>query len=271
LALATDRFWIIDGFFSFLSPVLMFLMSIITIIFLWVVYFPCFKSVIRKHTNLKQVALEIRMYRVLAIGFALIVLASALPLGDYVAVLIYMIGAVFLVAIAIFRYLIYKARGSSAGIKQSDVQNETTAALDINELKVRRTTLGTAIEVLTIVLIVMAWVVTAINGLFTEDDGSFSIRELAYLLTFTVLSIRMLWSAYRPNDMEREFRLNLTNLKQVRLAAIMYRLSAVLLALAILLSSFPMFHGMIWIWLGVLAFALIMLFISHILIRRAGD
>jgi hypothetical protein len=182
-----------------------------------------------------------------------------------------MIGAAFLVAIAIFRYLIYKARGSSAGIKLSDVQNETTAALDINELKVRRTTLGTAIEVLTIVLIVMAWVVTAINGLFTEDDGSFSIRELAYLLTFTVLIIRMLWSAYRPNDMEREFRLNLTNLKQVRLAAIMYRLSAVLLALAILLFSFPMFHGMIWIWLGVLAFALIMLFISHILIRRAGD
>ncbi len=271
LALAADRFWIIDGFFSFLSPVLMFVMTIIAIIFLWVVYLPCFKPVIRKQTNLKQVALTIRMYRVLAIGFALLVLASALPLGDYLVVLIYTIGAAFLVTIAILRYLIYKARGNSAGFKQSDVQNETTDAFDIDKVKVHRTTLGTAIEVLTVVLIVMAWVVTAINGLFTEDDGSFSIRELANLLTFTILSILMLRSAYRPNDLEREFRISMTNLKQVKLAVIMYHLGAVLTAAALFLSSFPRLHNMVWLWIGVFALALIMFFIFRILIRRARD
>ena len=108
LAFASDRFWIIDNFFSFLHPALMFVLSILTITFLWIVYLPSFKSKIRKH-NVEQVVLEVRMCRVLAVEFALFVLAGALPLGDYSIVCIFIIGAALLLTIAIFRTLIRRA------------------------------------------------------------------------------------------------------------------------------------------------------------------
>ena len=270
LALATDRFWIIEGFFSFLSPVLMFVLSILAITFSWIVYLPGFKSKLRGH-NVKQVAIEIRMCRVLAIGLALIAFIGALPLGDFLVTSIYIIGAVFLATVAIFRYLIYKARNTSAGIKLSDTHNETTDGFDIDEVKVHRTALDTAIEVLTGVLIVSAWVVAAINGLFTEDDGIFCVRELFHLLTFTVCSILMLRSAHRPLDMEKDVRVTMTNLKQVKLAATLHRLAAVLIALVMLFSSFPRFHGSSWPWIGMFAIALILLITFRILIRRARD
>ena len=118
VAIVTNRFWMMEGSFFFLEPVTMFTLTILAITVLWIVYMPRFISMVRRHTNVKQVALEVRMCRVLAVELALLVLAYALPLEDfstgffYYKILLYITGAVLLVTVAVFRYLIYKARSN---------------------------------------------------------------------------------------------------------------------------------------------------------------
>jgi len=98
MAIATDRFWVFEGFFSYLGPLLMFILTIITItILLGVVYLPAFKTRMRKYTNMKQVGLDIRMYRVLAVEFALFVMMYDLPLGSYDPNCLYIFPGVILV------------------------------------------------------------------------------------------------------------------------------------------------------------------------------
>ena len=81
VAIATNRFWI-EGEFYYLEPVTMFLLTILAITVLWVVYMPRFISMVRRQTNVKQVALEVRMCRVMAVELALFVLLYASPLGN---------------------------------------------------------------------------------------------------------------------------------------------------------------------------------------------
>lgn len=110
VAIASDRFWIIEGFFSYLSPILMFSFTFFTITFLWIVYLPGFQLMMRKYTHVKPIALEVRMVRVLAVELALFVLLYVIPL-EYTNTIFHLILAViFFVTIVIFRYLIYKAK-----------------------------------------------------------------------------------------------------------------------------------------------------------------
>lgn len=110
VAIASDRFWIIENFFSYLSPVIMFMLTFITITILFMVYLPSFKSKIRKCTNEKQLAIKVRMFRILAVELALFVLAYDIPLDYYNPAIFYIFVVVFIATIVVFRYLIYKAR-----------------------------------------------------------------------------------------------------------------------------------------------------------------
>lgn len=269
LALASDRFWIIEGFFSFLSPVLMFVLSILAIIFSWIVYLPSFKSKIRKHTNVEQVALEVRMCRVLAVEFALFVLVSALPLEDFSIVCIFIVGVAFIITIAIFRYLIYQARQNSADEFDNE-PNEITNGFNINEVKLPRTTLSTLAEILIGVIVVTAWVMAVKNSLFTFDDGSFNPGTLIGQFSLTIPIFKLIWDTHRPASM-REMG-PLTNLKQVKLTANMCRTTAIVVAIAVLLFSFPCINKsniIIWAIAGLFAVLAIVYFFFRGLIRRA--
>lgn len=88
----------------------LFVLTVADITILCDVYSPGIKSRMRKYTNAKQVALDIRMCRFMAVEFALVVLLYALPRDYYQTWWLYILAAIFVITFAIFRYLIHKAR-----------------------------------------------------------------------------------------------------------------------------------------------------------------
>lgn len=146
------------------------------------------------------------------------------------------------------------------------------AAIDgfnIDEVRMPRTAFSTSIEILVGFLVALAWAMTVKNGLFTSDDGSFSFKTLFSLFAFTCTIIFMLWDTYTPGDMEHVGKL--TNIKQVSLAVLMKRSIALLLAVFMLLSSFPALRPHNWIWIVLLVMVAVVFIIFRILIRRARD
>lgn len=109
-AFATHRFTGVDGSFDFTTALSLFVLTVADIIILSDAYSPGIKSRMRKYTNVKQVALDIRMCRLLAVEFALFVLFFALPTEYYQTWWLYILIAAFIATIVVFRYLIYKAR-----------------------------------------------------------------------------------------------------------------------------------------------------------------
>ena len=105
VALATH---LIDGVDR--HAISMFVLTAADIIILSDVYSPGIKSRMRKYTNAKQVALDIRMCRCFAVEFALLELLSALPTEYYKRWWLFILAAAFLITFAVFRYLIHKAR-----------------------------------------------------------------------------------------------------------------------------------------------------------------
>ena len=264
VAIVTDRFWT-EGFFYYLEPVTMFLLTIIVITILWIVYMPRFISMVRRHTNVKQVALEVRMCRVLAVELALFVLGYALPLEGSSTVLAYIAGGVFLVTAATFRHLIYKARSNSK---------------DIDHVKVPNTAMGISIEVLVSVLVVLAWVLGAINGIFAVDDysASFSNPDMQTynfdrrldMLFFTIVIFVTLWDTHRPDKIREDKWPKVTNPKQVKLVIGSFRVLAIILAIFVLLMAFPSFNmAKLMVAMGVVT--LIGGVITIILVQRAKD
>lgn len=276
VAIVTHRFWT-EGYFYFLEPVTMFLLTILAITVLWFVYMPRFTSMVRRHTNVKQVALEVRMCRVLAVELALSVLGYALPLGDFSTVFYYIVAAVLFVTFAFFRYLIEKARSNPEGIKQE----ATMDGSDIDHVKVPNTAMGISIEVLVGVLVVLAWVMAAINGIFVEDDyyASFLNPEMQTynsdrrlnMFFFTIAIFVMLWYTHRPDKIiEKDKWPNVTNLKQVKLVIGSLRVDAIIVAIFVLLMAFPSLNLMkLMVVMGAVMF--IGGVITIILIRRARD
>lgn len=281
VAIATDRFWD-DGFFYFLNPVTLFILTIMVITVLWFVYMPNFISMVSRHTNVKQVNLEVRMCRVLAVELALFVLGYALPLENsstsffYTRIILYIAGAVLLVTVAVFRYLINKARSNPKGIKQ----DAAVDSFDIDHVKLPRTILGTSIEVLVVVLIVLAWVLAAINGIFADDDiyASFLNPDQTYnsdrrewMFILTIIIFVTLWQAHRPDKIiEKDKWPKVTNLKQVKLFIGSFRVLALILAIFMILFSFQSFD-FLWLLIGLSAVTFIGGIITIILIRRARD
>ena len=281
VAFVTDRFWD-DGFFYFLNPVTLFILTIMVITVLWFVYMPNFISMVRKHTNMKQVGLEVRMCRVLAVELALFVLGYSLSLGDYstsffyTRIIFYIAGAVLLVTVAVFRHLINKARSNPKGIKQ----DAAVDSFDIDHVKVPRTILDTSIEVLVVVLIVLAWVLAAINGIFADDDPYASFlnpnqtynsdrREWMFILTIIIFVT--LLQTHRPDKfIEKDKWPKVTNLKQVKLAIGSCRVISIIIALFMLLLPFQRFD-IIPLMLGLGIVMVIAAVITVILIRRARD
>jgi len=262
-ALASDRFWIIEGFFSFINPLLMFMLSIISITFLWIVYLPAFEKRTRKYTSAEQVRLEVSMCRCVAIEFALLVLTFALPLEDSSIVILYIIGAALVITIATYRLLIYNARSSS----EDNEQCATVGDFNIDEVKLPRTAMSTLVEVIIGLLVVTAWALTWKNGLFTEDDGSLRLDVLFSMLIFTCLIIKMIWNTHRPGNIRDMGRL--TNLKQVKLAVGTYRLIAALCAVGMLISSFPALRQQVWIFILLIAILAVAIITYRILTSRA--
>ena len=281
VAIATDRFWD-DGFFYFLNPVTLFTLTIMAITALWFVYMPNFISMVRRHTNVKQVALEVRMCRVLAVELALFVLGYALPLENsstsffYTRIIFYIAGAVLLVTVAVFRYLINKARSNPKGIKQ----DAAVDSFDIDHVKLPRTILGTSIEVLVVVLIVLAWVLAAINGIFADDDiyasylnpdQTYNSDRREWMFILTIIIFVTLWLAHRPDKIiEKDKWPKVTNLKQVKLIIGSFRVLALILAIFMILFSFQSFD-FLWLLIGLSAVTFIGGIITIILIRRARD
>jgi len=132
---------------------------------------------------------------------------------------------------------------------------------------VARTALSTGIEILVGFLTALAWVMAVKNGLFTEEDGSFNFRTLFSLLVFTCGIIFMLWDTYNPGDMNNVGKL--TNIKQAKLAIIMNRLLAMLMAVGILIYSFPALHHQNWIWIVLVTIGVVVFVAFRILIHRA--
>ena len=279
----TDRFWMMEGSFFFLEPVTMFILTILAITVLWIVYMPRFLTMARRHTNLKQVALEVRMCRVLAVELALLVLAYALPLGDFSTgffcyrILLYITGAVLLVTVAVFRYLIYKARSNREDIKQ----DAAVDGFDINHVKVPHTVLGTSIEALVGVLIVLAWVLGAINGIFADDapNAGFLNPDMLTdyfnrritMLFFTFYAFMMLWFAHRPDTILKKNQWpKVTNLKQAKLIIGSFRVMAIIVALFLLLFPFQRF-SVIGLLYGLAAVTFIVAVIIVALVNRAKD
>ena len=273
VAHVTDRFWMTEGFF-FLKPVTMFTLTILAITVLWIVYMPNFLSMVRRHTNVKQVALEVRMCRVLAVELALLVLAQALPMGDFSAgfdyqtIFYYITGAVVLVTIAVFRYLIYKAQSNPEDTKH-DV---TVDGASMNQKKVPNTVLGTSVEVLVAVFVVLAWVLGAINGVFTQDYTYLNYdNRLSTLVFSTFLIIWTLWQAHRSNEITENGNWpKVTNLKQAKLINWLYRVEAVIIALFMMLIPFQRFNAT-WLICGMAVATMISGIVFLILIHRAKE
>ena len=282
VALVTDRFWT-EGYFYYIDSVTMFTLTIMAITVLWFVYMPRFLSMARRHTNVKQVTLEVSMCRVLAVELALFVLAYALPLGDfstgffYYRILLYITGAVLLVTVAVFRYLIYKARSNREDIEQDAAMD----GFDINHVKVPHTVLGTSIEAFVGVLIVLAWVLGAINGIFADDDPNAGFlnpdmltdyfNRRITMLFFTFYAFMMLWFAHRPDTILKKNQWpKVTNLKQAKLIIGSFRVMAIIVALFLLLFPFQRF-SVIGLLYGLAAVTFIVAVIIVILVNRAKD
>ena len=153
--------------------------------------------------------------------------------------------------------------------KYRNERREATNGFNIDEVRMPRTAFSTSIEILVGVLVALAWAMTVKNGLFTSDDGSFSFKMLFSLFVFTCTIIFMLWDTYTPGDMEHVGKL--TNLKQVFLAILMKRSIALLLAVFMLLSSFPALRPQNWIWIVLIVMVAVVFITFRILIRRARN
>lgn len=153
--------------------------------------------------------------------------------------------------------------------KYNSEREEPADGFHLDEVKVPRTALSTGIEIITGVLVAMAWAVSAKNGVFTEADGSFNFNMLFSMLFFTCTIIFMLCDTYSPGDIHNAGIL--TNLKQVKWAVYMNRLFAVLFAAGMLILSFPAVRQQNWIIIGLAAILLLAYCAFRILIRRAKD
>lgn len=161
--------------------------------------------------------------------------------------------------------------GNFAGMimlaKYSSEQDEPIDGFNVDEVKVARTALSTGIEILVGVLTALAWVMAVKNGLFTEEDGSFGFDTLLGLFLFTGTIAFMLWDTYTPGNINNAGML--TNIKQVKLAVIMNRLLAVLMATGMLIYTVPAFHQHDWILIVLAAIGVVVFVAGRILIRRA--
>ena len=161
--------------------------------------------------------------------------------------------------------------GNFAGMimlaKYSSEQDDPIDGFNVDEVKVARTALGTGIEILVGVLTALAWVMAVKNGLFTQEDGSFGFDTLLGLFLFTGTIAFMLWDTYTPGNINNAGML--TNIKQVKLAVIMNRLLAVLMAVGMLIYSFPALHHQNWIWIVLVTIGVVVFVAFRILIRRA--
>ncbi len=153
--------------------------------------------------------------------------------------------------------------------KYRNERREATNGFNIDEVRMPRTAFSTSIEILVGVLVALAWAMTVKNGLFTSDDGSFSFKMLFSLFVFTCTIAFMLWDTYTPGDMEHAGKL--TNLKQVSLAVLMKRSIALMLAVFMLLSSFPALRPQNWIWIVLIVMVAVVFITFRVLIRRARD
>ena len=161
--------------------------------------------------------------------------------------------------------------GNFAGMillaKYSSEQDEPIDGFNVDEVKVARTALSTGIEILVGVLTALAWVMAVKNGLFTEEDGSFGFDTLLGLFLFTGTIAFMLWDTYTPGNINNAGML--TNIKQVKLAVIMNRLLAVLMATGMLIYTVPAFHQHDWILIVLAVIGVAVFVAGRILIRRA--
>ncbi len=151
--------------------------------------------------------------------------------------------------------------------KYSSEQDDPIDGFNVDEVKVARTALSTGIEILVGVLTALAWVMAVKNGLFTEEDGSFDFEKLLGLFVLTGTIAFMLWETYTPGNMNNAGML--TNIKQVKLAVLMNRLLAVLMAAGMLIYSFPALHHQNWIWIVLVTIGVVVFVAGRILIRRA--
>ena len=161
--------------------------------------------------------------------------------------------------------------GNFAGMillaKYSSEQDDPIDGFNVDEVKVARTALSTGIEILVGVLTALAWVMAVKNGLFTEEDGSFGFDTLLGLFLFTGTIAFMLWDTYTPGNINNAGML--TNIKQVKLAVIMNRLLAVLMATGMLIYTVPAFHQHDWILIVLAVIGVAVFVAGRILIRRA--
>ena len=153
--------------------------------------------------------------------------------------------------------------------KYSSEQDEPIDGFNVDEVKVARTALSTGIEILVGVLTALAWVMAVKNGLFTEEDGSFDFDKLLGLFLFTGTIAFILWDTYTPGNMNNAGML--TNIKQVKLAVIMNRLLAVLMAVGMLVYSFPALHQHEWILIVLAVIGVVVFVAGRMFIRRARD
>lgn len=162
--------------------------------------------------------------------------------------------------------------GNFAGMillaKYSSEREEPLDGFNVDDVRVQRTAFSTSIEILVGVLTALGWAMAVKNGLFTEDDGSFSFKTLFNLFFFTSTIAFMLWDTYTPGDINNAGIL--TNPKQVSLAVLMNRLIAVLMAVGLLLySSVTTLHQRDLFLIVLFTIGIVVFVTFRTLIRRA--
>ena len=142
----------------------------------------------------------------------------------------------------------------------------------MNQKKVPNTVLSTSVEVLVAVLVVLAWVLGAKNGVFTQDYTYFNYdNRLSTLVFSTFLIIWTLWQAHRSNEITENGKWpKLTNLKQAKLINWLYRVEAVIIALFMMLIPFQRFNAT-WLICGMAVATMISGIVFLILIHRAKE
>lgn len=140
---------------------------------------------------------------------------------------------------------------------------------DPDSVNVSRTREGTIFEAVTGLLVAAAWIIALATRSFIGEDGGILYRYIFNVILTTCWIVFFLVDVYTPSEIHGVGRI--TNARQVSLAVRMYRIQAVLFALALVTLNTPALPFKVQIGFGEMAIIIGVFIVFYILIRKAKD
>ena len=137
---------------------------------------------------------------------------------------------------------------------------------DPDLIKVGRTRGRTIIEILTGIIVVVAWIIALATRCFIGEDGGILYRNIFEMIFLTLFILFFTFGIFEPSDYYLAGKL--TNVKQVSLAMLMYRVLALFGAFLLLADVIPALHKN-WVILCWIAVVIISNIVFRTLIHRA--